>query len=146
MFNISSPSALPTPHPVTAAHLTSFPPNQTSHPHHPLPPQLWPPASPGTPSPLRPSFSRQHLQCSNTFLHRFNQKVLLDTTPLPDSVPKVPEIGASSAPLLSASYFIGARCKAFNDDYMVCKTEANGRGELECLKEGRKVTRCAASV
>lgn len=77
---------------------------------------------------------------------KFNQKVLLDTTPLPDSVPKVAEIGASSAPLLSASFFIGARCKAFNDDYMVCKTEAHGRGEVECMREGRKVTRCAASV
>ncbi|KAI9822875.1 MAG: hypothetical protein M1832_002900 [Thelocarpon impressellum] len=77
---------------------------------------------------------------------RFNQHVLVDTTPLPDSVPKVPEIGASSAPLLSASFFIGARCKAFNDDYMLCKTEANGTGEIDCLREGRKVTRCAASV
>ncbi|MCJ1364433.1 hypothetical protein MMC16_003544 [Acarospora aff. strigata] len=77
---------------------------------------------------------------------RFNQEVLLDTTPLPDDIPKVAEIGASSAPLLSAAYFIGARCKPYNDDYMVCKTESNGRGELDCLKEGRKVTRCAASV
>ena len=29
---------------------------------------------------------------------------------------------------------------------MMCKAEANGKGELDCLKEGRKVTRCAASV
>lgn len=70
----------------------------------------------------------------------------MDTTPLPDSIPKVQEIGASSAPLLSASFFIGARCKDYNDDYMKCKTEANGRGELDCMREGRKVTRCAASV
>ncbi|KAI9860969.1 MAG: hypothetical protein M1824_002735 [Vezdaea acicularis] len=77
---------------------------------------------------------------------RFNQAVLIDTTPLPDSIPKVKEIGASSAPLLSASFFIGARCRPFNDDYMKCKTDANGRGEIECMKEGRKVTRCAASV
>lgn len=77
---------------------------------------------------------------------RFNQQALIDTTPLPDDIPKVQELGASSAPLLSASFFIGARCKAYNDDYMMCKTEANGRGELECMKEGRKVTRCAASV
>lgn len=77
---------------------------------------------------------------------RFNQQVLIDTTPLPDSIPRVEEIGSSSAPLLSASYFIGARCKPFNDDYMVCKTEAHGTGEIDCLKEGRKVTRCAASV
>ncbi|KAI4242682.1 MAG: hypothetical protein L6R40_003903 [Gallowayella cf. fulva] len=71
----------------------------------------------------------------------FNQAVLIDTTPLPSSIPKVDEIGASSAPLMSASYFIGARCKAYNDDYMMCKTEAHGRGEFECMKEGRKVTR-----
>ncbi|KAF2085785.1 NADH dehydrogenase, alpha subcomplex, subunit 8 [Saccharata proteae CBS 121410] len=77
---------------------------------------------------------------------RFNQEVLIDTTPLPDHIPKVKEIGASSAPLMSASFFIGARCKPYNDDYMVCKTEANGKGEFECLREGRKVTRCAASV
>ncbi len=29
---------------------------------------------------------------------------------------------------------------------MQCKTENPGRGEFECLKEGRRVTRCAASV
>ncbi|RMZ87106.1 hypothetical protein DV736_g5668, partial [Chaetothyriales sp. CBS 134916] len=77
---------------------------------------------------------------------RFNQQVLVDTTPLPDHIPPVKEIGASSAPLLSAAYFIGARCREYNDDYMQCKAEAYGRGELDCLKEGRKVTRCAASV
>jgi NADH dehydrogenase (ubiquinone) 1 alpha subcomplex subunit 8 len=65
---------------------------------------------------------------------------------MPDGVPKVAEIGATSAPLTSAAYFIGDRCKAFNDDYMKCKEESNGRGEVDCLKEGRKVTRCAASV
>ena len=70
----------------------------------------------------------------------------MDTTPLPDSIPKVQEVGASSAPLMSASFFIGARCQPYNDDYMKCKTEANGRGELDCLREGRKVTRCATSV
>lgn len=29
---------------------------------------------------------------------------------------------------------------------MKCKTDSNGKGELDCLKEGRRVTRCAASV
>ncbi|KPI36384.1 NADH-ubiquinone oxido 20.8 kDa subunit [Cyphellophora attinorum] len=77
---------------------------------------------------------------------RFNKDVLIDTTPMPDDIPKVAEIGSTSAPLLSAAYFIGARCRAYNDDYMQCKTESYGRGELDCLKEGRKVTRCAASV
>jgi NADH dehydrogenase (ubiquinone) 1 alpha subcomplex subunit 8 len=76
----------------------------------------------------------------------FNQKSLYDTTPLPESIPKVKELGASSAPLLSASFFIGARCKDYNDDYMQCKNENPGRGEFECMKEGRRVTRCARSV
>jgi len=83
---------------------------------------------------------------TNTTTPSFNQHLLIDTTPLPSSIPAVPEIGTSSAPLLSASYFIGARCKPYNDDFMQCKTEANGTGEVDCLKEGRKVTRCAASV
>ncbi|RYC56316.1 hypothetical protein CHU98_g9891 [Xylaria longipes] len=76
----------------------------------------------------------------------FNQQVLYDTTPLPDSIPAVKEVGTTSAPLLSASFFIGARCRPYNDDYMQCKTENPGKGEFECLKEGRRVTRCAASV
>lgn len=76
---------------------------------------------------------------------RVNSQVLIDTTPLPEEL-RVQEIGVSSAPLLSASYFIGARCKPYNDDYMQCKDQSNGRGELDCLREGRKVTRCASSV
>ena len=72
--------------------------------------------------------------------------MLYDTTPLPDSIPKVQELGVSSAPLLSASFFIGARCRDYNDDYMKCKTDNPGRGEFECLQEGRRVTRCARSV
>lgn len=78
--------------------------------------------------------------------HSFNQQVLYDTTPLPESIPQVKEVGSTSAPLLSASFFIGARCRPYNDDYMQCKTENPGKGEFECLKEGRRVTRCAASV
>lgn len=71
---------------------------------------------------------------------------LVDKTPLPDHIPDVPEIGATTAPMLSASYYIGARCLPYNDDYMLCKKEANGTGEVDCLKEGRRVTRCAISV
>jgi len=119
------------------------PPPLSHHPltHTPPPPSRCPPDSHGTPLPPPPLPSP-----TNTSPPSFNQSVLIDTTPLPDSVPKVPEIGASSAPLLSASFFIGARCAAFNDDYMKCKTEAHGKGEIECMREGRKVTRCAASV
>ncbi|CAI5755533.1 unnamed protein product [Candida verbasci] len=64
---------------------------------------------------------------------------------LPNNIPEVDEVGATSAPLLSASYYIGDKCKPFNDDFMQCKNENNG-GELNCLKEGRRVTRCAISV
>ncbi|APA10865.1 NADH-ubiquinone oxidoreductase [Sclerotinia sclerotiorum 1980 UF-70] len=77
---------------------------------------------------------------------RFNQQVLIDTTPLPAEIPPVTEIGSSSAPLLSASFFIGARCRAYNDDFMQCKNDNPGKGEIDCLKEGRRVTRCARSV
>ncbi|KAG7147720.1 NADH-ubiquinone oxidoreductase 20.8 kDa subunit like protein [Verticillium longisporum] len=77
---------------------------------------------------------------------QFNEQVHYDTTPLPASIPKVQEVGASSAPLLSASFFIGARCRDYNDDYMQCKTDSAGCGEFDCMKEGRRVTRCAQSV
>ncbi|RDA84854.1 hypothetical protein CP532_2094 [Ophiocordyceps camponoti-leonardi (nom. inval.)] len=77
---------------------------------------------------------------------QFNQELLLDKTPLPDAIPAVKEVGASSAPLLSAAFFIGARCRPYNDDYMQCKTDKAGRGEFDCMKEGRRVTRCAQSV
>ncbi|DAA73539.1 TPA_exp: hypothetical protein A8136_4720 [Trichophyton benhamiae CBS 112371] len=51
----------------------------------------------------------------------------------------------------------GARRPQFNQESITdntplpdhipkCKAEAGGRGEVECLREGRKVTRCAASV
>ncbi|RDL41478.1 uncharacterized protein BP5553_01457 [Venustampulla echinocandica] len=77
---------------------------------------------------------------------KFSQTTLIDTTPLPADIPPVTEIGTSSAPLLSASFFIGARCRPYNDDFMQCKDQNPGRGELDCLKEGRRVTRCAKSV
>lgn len=96
---------------------------------------------------MSPSECKQHPETARlTFNHRFSEKQLIDTTPLPDSIPKVKELGASSAPLQSASFFIGARCKDYNDDFMKCKTENPGKGEFECLKEGRRVTRCARSV
>ncbi|RSM09391.1 hypothetical protein CDV31_007697 [Fusarium ambrosium] len=88
----------------------------------------------------------QNIGTMSTRRPQFNQQVLIDTAPLPDDIPAVKEVGASSAPLLSASFFIGARCRDYNDDYMQCKNENPGRGELECLKEGRRVTRCASSV
>jgi len=87
-----------------------------------------------------------HLKYVPVNCYRFNQHVLIDMAPMPEHIPKVTEIGSTSAPLVSAAFFIGARCRPYNDDYMKCKTDAYGRGELDCMKEGRKVTRCAASV
>ncbi|KAG7663289.1 NdufA8 [[Candida] subhashii] len=69
----------------------------------------------------------------------------VESNPMPKDIPDVDEVGATSAPLLSASFFIGDRCKPYNDDFMLCKDENNG-GTLDCLKEGRRVTRCAISV
>lgn len=85
---------------------------------------------------------------------------------MPANVPEVPELGVTSAPLKSASFFIGEHCKAFNgaplplslpgvsrnltplctpaEDFMLCKAE--NRDPAHCLKEGRKVTRCAQDL
>ncbi|EDR00951.1 uncharacterized protein LACBIDRAFT_186286 [Laccaria bicolor S238N-H82] len=67
-----------------------------------------------------------------------------DSTPMPADVPKVAEIGVTSAPLKSAAFFLGAYCKEFNDDFMLCKNESRDPGH--CLKEGRRVTRCATDL
>ncbi|EPS92898.1 NADH dehydrogenasealpha subcomplex subunit 8 [Fomitopsis schrenkii] len=67
-----------------------------------------------------------------------------DPTPLPDNVPKVQELGATSAPLKSAAFFLGAYCKDYNEDFMLCKAE--NRDPEHCLKEGRRVTRCAIDL
>ncbi|KAK6909934.1 hypothetical protein V866_001180 [Kwoniella sp. B9012] len=67
-----------------------------------------------------------------------------DPNPLPSSVPHVDELGVTSAPLKSASFFIGQHCKEVNEDFMLCKQE--NRDPAHCLSEGRKVTRCAADV
>lgn len=37
-----------------------------------------------------------------------------DPTPLPADIPKVKELGATSAPLKSAAFFLGAYCKDYN--------------------------------
>lgn len=72
--------------------------------------------------------------------------VLIDPSPMPASVPHVDEVGASSAPLKSASFFIGAKCAPYNDDYMLCRAENGGKSEEPCLAAGRKVTRCTSDV
>jgi NADH dehydrogenase (ubiquinone) 1 alpha subcomplex subunit 8 len=37
-----------------------------------------------------------------------------EPSPLPNSIPKVDELGTTSAPLKSAAFFIGAYCKDYN--------------------------------
>ncbi|KAJ3759158.1 Ndufa8, NADH-ubiquinone oxidoreductase complex I 19kd subunit [Lentinula raphanica] len=68
----------------------------------------------------------------------------VDPTPLPDDIPKVQELGVTSGPLKSAAFFIGAYCKEYNEDFMLCKAE--NRDPAHCLKEGRRVTRCATDL
>lgn len=43
-----------------------------------------------------------------------NDQPYSDPNPMPKSVPHVDELGATSAPLKSASFFIGDYCKEFN--------------------------------
>ncbi|KAI5450068.1 ndufa8, NADH-ubiquinone oxidoreductase complex I 19kd subunit [Naganishia albida] len=74
----------------------------------------------------------------------FEDVPYVEPNPLPSSIPKVDEIGATSAPLKSASFAIGEYCKEVNEDFMLCKQES--RDPAHCLKEGRKVTRCAQEL
>lgn len=94
-----------------------------------------------------PTEKRNSTKSTTIFNHACtNTSVLIDPTPMPSDIPHVDEVGASSAPLKSASFFIGAKCAPYNDDYMLCKAENAGKDEKPCLAAGRKVTRCASSV
>lgn len=68
----------------------------------------------------------------------------VDPSPSPSSIPHVDEVGATSAPLKSASFFLGSYCQKYNEDFMLCKSE--NRDPEHCLKEGRRVTRCAQDL
>mgnify|MGYP006951749234 FL=1 len=68
----------------------------------------------------------------------------VDPAPWPQDQPKVDEVGATSAPLKSISFFFGEYCRAYNEDFMLCKNE--DRHPEHCLKEGRRVTRCAQDL
>ncbi|KAL2918561.1 ndufa8, NADH-ubiquinone oxidoreductase complex I 19kd subunit [Polyrhizophydium stewartii] len=63
---------------------------------------------------------------------------------MPEEVPAVPEVGCTSAPLLSMSYFFSAACKDYSEDFVLCKKESGD--PRHCLKEGRRVTRCALDL
>jgi hypothetical protein len=80
-------------------------------------------------------------------MHTHSTSGAIDTAPMPGHIPPVPEIGATSAALKSAAFFIAARCQPFSDDFMMCRKQKwNDEGPGGCLNEGRKVTRCAISV
>lgn len=64
--------------------------------------------------------------------------------PWPKDVPKVDEVGATSAPLKSIAFFFGQFCQPYAEDFMLCKNE--NRDPEHCLKEGRRVTRCAQDL
>ncbi|KAJ3036025.1 hypothetical protein HDV00_003118 [Rhizophlyctis rosea] len=61
-----------------------------------------------------------------------------------DIAPPVEEVGCTSAPLESMAFFFSSHCKDFNEDFMLCKNE--NMDPQACLKEGRKVTRCAMDL
>ena len=44
-------------------------------------------------------------------------------TPMPSDIPHVDEVGATSAPLKSAAFFIGAYCKDFNGSFRIIVRE-----------------------
>ncbi|KAI9298696.1 NADH dehydrogenase alpha subcomplex subunit 8, partial [Neoconidiobolus thromboides FSU 785] len=84
-----------------------------------------------------------HPQGASAYDFRIEGKHI-ETSEMPSNIPKVTEVGASSAPLTSASYFLHAHCKNYYDDFMLCKNENND--PAHCLKEGRKVTRCSVDL
>jgi NADH dehydrogenase (ubiquinone) 1 alpha subcomplex subunit 8 len=75
---------------------------------------------------------------------RFPSTPYVEPTPLTGEAGKVQELGVSSAPLKSASFFLGEHCQKYNEDFMLCKNE--DRNPEHCLKEGRRVTRCAQDL
>ena len=93
-----------------------------------------------------------------------------DPNPMPKHVPHVNELGITSAPMLSASFHLVKFCKDYTgqltsprassllpcislklrpspymtDDFLLCRAE--NENPEHCLKEGRRVTRCATDL
>jgi hypothetical protein len=66
-----------------------------------------PPLPPSTERDVRTTMSAYH--DGSTSSHPYTEP-----SPLPSSIPKVDELGTTSAPLKSAAFFIGAYCKDYN--------------------------------
>lgn len=64
-----------------------------------------------------------------------NDKPYVDPNPLPSSVPHVEELGVTSAPLKSASFFIGEYCKEVNGECPSwCLSSDNVHGSLCAMR------------
>ncbi|KAJ3091146.1 hypothetical protein HK102_001560 [Quaeritorhiza haematococci] len=74
----------------------------------------------------------------------FVEGLWVEKEPLPSDIPAVPEVGCTSAPLESMSFHFAAKCKDYSEDYMLCKNST--QDPKACLKEGRRVTRCALDL
>jgi NADH dehydrogenase (ubiquinone) 1 alpha subcomplex subunit 8 len=68
----------------------------------------------------------------------------VEDSKLDSSIPHVDEVGVTSAPLFSMAYAFGEHCKDYSEDFMLCKNSS--QDPKKCLKEGRKVTRCAIDL
>eukprot|EP00834_Sanchytrium_tribonematis_P003224 NODE_118_length_18285_cov_1.016606.p9 type:complete len:154 gc:universal NODE_118_length_18285_cov_1.016606:130-591(+) len=68
----------------------------------------------------------------------FTEGIYLEKAELNDAL-KIDDIGLTSAPLKSIAYQMHTHCKDYCQDFMKCRKED---GLENCLKEGRKVTRC----
>ncbi|KAI9366060.1 hypothetical protein DFJ73DRAFT_806932 [Zopfochytrium polystomum] len=68
----------------------------------------------------------------------------VDKTPMPSDIPDVPEVGLTSAPMESVAFHFADYCKPYNEDFMLCKNST--QDPKACLKEGRRVTRCAVDL
>lgn len=74
----------------------------------------------------------------------FVEGLWVEDKKLSSDVPDVAEVGLTSAPMESMAFHFGAFCKDYSEDYMLCKSESTD--PRHCLKEGRRVTRCAIDL
>ncbi|KAJ3048774.1 hypothetical protein HK097_010228 [Rhizophlyctis rosea] len=69
----------------------------------------------------------------------------VEKDPFPEDIAKpIDEVGLTSAPMESMAFFFAQHCKDYTEDFMLCKNESSD--QTKCLKEGRKVTRCAMDL
>ena len=64
-------------------------------------------------------------------------KNYVDPTPMPENIPRVAELGTTSAPLKSAAFFIGAYCKEYNGRKLLCDHSCSRLTRLYIFLESR---------